>query len=245
MLFELPRIDPSGDRAVRVAFGDERSLEVNRPVRVLYRSLREDPLPGVTELVPTYAALTVYYRPQEIHHRRLAEQLRERARRALAEKEKPPAGRLLRVPVCYEGEYGPDMAYVERHTGLNAGEIVARHTAETYFVFQLGFTPGCPFLGPLPEELYVPLMPSPRTSTPTGSVAISVGQTVIYPRATPGGMRVIGRTPVVLFQVDHPDLTLFKPGDRVQLVPVPESRFRELEPACRRLGDGVEVVSHA
>lgn len=244
MLFKQPEAKPNGDRAVRLAFGDERSLEVNRPVRILYNDLLADPLPGVVELVPAYASVTVHYDPALIDYRELTDRLLARARGAIQRGEGQAPGRFLEVPVCYQGRYAPDMDYIRQFTSLSPEQIIALHTARPYHVFQLGFTPGCPFIGPLPEQLNVPLMQLPRTDTPTGSVAISVGQTVIYPRATPGGMRLVGRTPVKLFQIDHPELTLFKPGDRVMFAPVSIDEYLELEESCRGLMDGVKVIDH-
>jgi KipI family sensor histidine kinase inhibitor len=135
------------------------------------------------------------------------------------------------------------MSYVCDYTKLRPERLIALHTAEPYYVFQLGFTPGCPFIGPLQEALHVPLMETPRTYTPMGAVAISTGQTVIYPRATPGGMRIIGRTPVRLFQLDHPELTLFRPGDRVLFRPISQSEFLMIEEEATELMKGVEVKS--
>lgn len=241
MIYERPRIEPSGDRAVRVAFGDERTLEVNRPVRELARLVEAAEPSGLGERIPSYATLTITYDPARTSYERLSAQIEVLARLALRQTGAEPPARLLRVPVCYEGEYAPDLDYICDHCGLSPKEVVGLHTSEPYYVFQLGFTPGCPFLGPLQEALHVPLMQTPRTSTPKGAVAVSVGQTVIYPRSTPGGMRVLGRTPVQLFQLDHPSLTLFKPGDRVQFRPVSDNEFRALEKTCLQLMDGVEV----
>jgi KipI family sensor histidine kinase inhibitor len=135
------------------------------------------------------------------------------------------------------------MGYVCDYTKLQPQAVAALHTHEPYYVFQLGFTPGCPFIGPLQEALHVPLMETPRTYTPMGAVAISTGQTVIYPKATPGGMRIIGRTPVRLFQLDHPALTLFRPGDRVLFRPISQSEFLVIEEEATELMKGVEVKS--
>lgn len=243
MLFDQPLLKPSGDRALRVTFGDERSLAVNRPVRALSRLLKALEVPGLRETVPTYASLTVLYDPEAVSYGELSARLGELAERALRSKEADAGGRLLRVPVCYEGEYAPDLAYIRDYTGLSAEQVIRLHTSEPYFVFQLGFTPGCPFVGPLQEELHVPLMQSPRTHTPKGAVAVSVGQTVIYPRATPGGMRILGSTPVQLFQLEHPDLTLFKPGDRVHFTAVDQKQYRDIAARAHNLYDGVEILS--
>jgi inhibitor of KinA len=241
MIYTEPLIKPSGDHGVRITFGDERTLEVNRPVRVLSRMLESTAIPGVEEIVPTYASVTVLYRPAQVDYQTLVSVLDPWARKSLRTSVEEPPHRLIAIPVCYDGEYAPDLDYVCRHSGLTAGRVVQLHTERPYYVFQLGFTPGCPFLGPLQEDLHVPLMQSPRTHTPTGAVAISIGQTVIYPRATPGGMRIIGRTPVRLFQVHHPELTLLKPGDRVWFKAISVEQFKALEMQVRTLFDGVEV----
>jgi inhibitor of KinA len=241
MIYPEPLFKPSGDRGVRIAFGDERTLTVNRPVQVISRMLESTSIHGVEEIVPTYASLTVMYRPDQVDYRTLVAVLEPMAQKSLHAAVENLPYRLLTIPVCYEGDYAPDLDYVCQHAGLSAERVVELHTERSYYVFQLGFTPGCPFLGPLQEALHVPLMQSPRTHTPTGAVAISIGQTVIYPRATPGGMRVIGRTPVHLFQIDHPELTLFKPGDRVLFKAISMEAFENMEMHVRDLFDGVEV----
>ncbi|MBU4567227.1 MAG: 5-oxoprolinase subunit PxpB [Desulfarculus sp.] len=244
MIYPKPLLKPSGDRALRITFGDERSLRVNQPVRALSRLIASEALPGLLEMVPTYASMTVLYDPDAIDYDELAGRLEDLARQASAQETIEASPRLLTIPVCYEGDYAPDMDYICDHTGLDQNQVVGLHTAEAYFVFQLGFTPGCPFIGPLQEQLHVPLMQSPRTRTPKGAVAISVGQTVIYPRATPGGMRIVGRTPVQLFQLEHPDLTLFKPGDRVRFRAVSVQQYQAIEARASALYDGVESLSH-
>jgi inhibitor of KinA len=240
-IYAEPLFKPSGDRGVRITFGDERSLEVNRPVQGLSRMLETAVIPGVEEIVPTYASVTVMYRPNQVDYSTLVDVLKSWTRRSLEAWAQEPPYRVIVIPVCYLGEYSPDLDYVCEYTGLTAERVIQIHTECPYYVFQLGFTPGCPFLGPLQDVLHVPLMQSPRTHTPAGAVAISVGQTVIYPRATPGGMRVIGRTPVHLFQVEHPELTLLKPGDRVSFRPISVQDYKALETQVRTLFDGVEV----
>jgi inhibitor of KinA len=245
VLYKEPLIKPSGDRAFRVTFGDERSLSVHRPVRAMCLLLERKSLKGITEKVPTYASVTVMYDPSVVGPSDLFKQLRDLSEVAASEAEVKSKARLLRIPVCYESEYAPDMEYICRYCALSREDVVRIHTAESYYVFQLGFTPGCPFIGPLQKALHVPLMESPRTSTPKGAVAISVGQTVIYPRATPGGMRLVGRTPVQLFQLDHPALTLFKPGDRVQFYAIAAREFRSMEQQLTGLMSGVQVEDDA
>lgn len=243
MLYDSPLLKPNGDRALLVAFGDERSLRVNRPVRALYRVLKENLPRGVTELVPAYASLSVLYDPERVAIEELAALLEKAALQARKQTGYEEPSRLLRIPICYQGEYAEDMEYIQRYTGLSRQRIIELHTQEPYHVFQLGFTPGCPFIGPLQKELHVPLMETPRTHTPMGAVAVSVGQTVIYPRATPGGMRIIGRTPVQIFQVDHPELALFKPGDQVEFRPISPAEYQDISSRTQELCEGVEVIN--
>lgn len=245
MLYDDPEVKPNGDRGLRVAFGDERSIRVNRRVRRLFRIIQAAPLPGMTELIPTYASLTVLYDPVRIDYLHLVECLQPLLEKAMKTQEEEEPSRLLIVPVCYEGEYAPDMPYVYEKTRLEPERVIALHTSTPYYVFQLGFTPGCPFIGPLQSSLDIPLMETPRTFTPRGAVAISIGQTVIYPKATPGGMRIIGRTPVKLFQLDHPALTLFRPGDRVLFRAVSKVEYLEIERDAEELMTGVEVREDA
>jgi len=244
MLYDKPQIKPNGDRALRIAFGDERTIRVNLRVRKLARIIRSASLPGVTELIPTYASLTLLYNPLQVNYVNLVESLQPFLNEAMTASAEQESSRLLIVPVCYEGEYAPDMSFVCDYTKLNPERVIALHTAEPYYVFQLGFTPGCPFIGPLQKALDVPLMETPRKFTPIGSVAISVGQTVIYPKATPGGMRIIGRTPVKLIQLDHPALTLFRPGDRVLFRAVSRAEYIAIEKVAGALMVGVEVKKY-
>lgn len=241
VLYDQPQIKPNSDCGLRIAFGDERTIRVNRRVRKLAHLLQSAALPGVIELIPTYASLTVLYDPLQVDYMSLVEYLQPFSKEAVTASAEEESSRLLIIPVSYEGEYAPDMRYVCDHTKLQSERVIALHTAEPYYVFQLGFTPGCPFIGPLQEALNVPLMETPRTFTPTGAVAISIGQTVIYPKATPGGMRIIGRTPVKLFQLDHPALTLFRPGDRVLFRAVSQAEFLAIEKEAAGLMTGVEV----
>jgi KipI family sensor histidine kinase inhibitor len=241
MLYDQPQIKPNGDRGLRIAFGDERTIRVNRKVRKLAHMFQSAALPGVTEIIPTYASLTVLYDPLQVDYTNLVEYLQPLIKESMTASGEEESSRLLIVPVCYEGEYAPDMNFICDYTKLQPERVIALHTAEPYYVFQLGFTPGCPFIGPLQEDLNVPLMETPRTHTPMGAVAISIGQTVIYPRATPGGMRIIGRTPVKLFQLDHPALTLFRPGDRVLFRAISQAEFLTIEKEAVELMMGIEI----
>jgi KipI family sensor histidine kinase inhibitor len=195
---------PAGERALLVEVDD---LET---VHRLHAALRALDPPGVTELVPGYRTLLVVAHPEH------AGALDELAA-ALPTLELPPAeavaGDPVEIPVRYDGE---DLDEVARLTGLDTGEVVRRHTAPTYTVAFLGFSPGFPYLVGLDPALEVPRRDTPRTSIPAGSVGLAGTQTGIYPTASPGGWRLIGRTEVTLFDPARDPPALLAPGGRLR-----------------------------
>ena len=194
---------PAGERALLVEVED---LET---VHRLHAALRTLDPPGVAELVPGYTTLLVVADPWSVDLDRLAAELP-------AWPLPPPdeaAGDLVEVPVRYDGQ---DLDEVARLTGLDAGEVVRRHTAPTYTVAFLGFSPGFPYLVGLDPALEVPRRDTPRTSIPAGSVGLAGGQTGIYPTASPGGWQLIGRTEVTLFDPERDPPTLLEPGSRLR-----------------------------
>src|SRR5262249_55828790 len=132
----------------------------------------------------------------------------------------PPESRTIDIPVCYGGECGPDLEDVARHTGLAPAEVIARHSAVTYLVYFLGFSPGFPYLGGLAPELATPRLSAPRKRVPAGSVAIGGRQTGVYPVESPGGWRIIGRTDLRLFDPNAEPPALLRTGDSVRFVSV-------------------------
>jgi KipI family sensor histidine kinase inhibitor len=157
-----------------------------------------------------------------------------------------PAGlehkaRRWRVPVCYEGEHAPDLAYVAKETGLAAKEVVALHAGRPYHVYMIGFLPGLPYMGDLPERLVLPRRVDPRVRLPPGSVAIAMTMTIVYPLESPGGWHLIGATPVRLFDWRWPAPALLAPGDAVEFEPIGKGAFAKL---ARAVGHGDYEVPH-
>jgi len=124
----------------------------------------------------------------------------------------------VEIPVVYGGESGPDLAFVAAHTGLSADEVIRRHTAPTYTVYFIGFTPGFPYLGGMDVRLTAPRLETPRARVPAGSVGIAGPQTGVYPLESPGGWRIIGRTHLPLFDLSAQPPSLLSPGDEVRFV---------------------------
>ena len=141
-----------------------------------------------------------------MRHKELEAILREYLERL--EGVKLPEARLVEIPVCYGGEYGPDLAEVCALHGMTAAQVIELHASVEYLVYFLGFVPGFAYLGELPEALVTPRLAAPRRKVPAGSVGIAGNQTGVYPFATPGGWRLLGRTPVAMFRADREELSL-------------------------------------
>jgi inhibitor of KinA len=215
MSMTTPVIAPLGETAVTLSWGDGVDATVNERVHRAAEAIQTAALPEVTDLVPAYAALTVFYDPLHLDYPALADQLAEvvRAAESTAGAGRPAVEHA--VPVHYNGD---DLEEVARQTGLTTGEVVARHRAPTYRVYLLGFVPGFAYLGDLDPALVVPRRGTPRKQVPAGSVAIAGGQTAIYPLNTPGGWHLIGSTSLVMFDPQREPASLFRPGDRVRFV---------------------------
>jgi len=203
------RLIRASDHSVLIVFGDAISPDLHRQVMRMQQALR---LPGVLNLHPAYASLLVSFDPLKTSHEAIeAAALEAESHEAIA-----PESLLVEIPVCYGGEFGPDLEEVAKLVGLTADGVIAAHSEAEYKVYFLGFAPGFPYLGGLPPALAVPRLPQPRLRVPAGSVALGGGQTGVYPMSTPGGWRLIGRTPLCLFDPGAARPTLLEIGDRVK-----------------------------
>jgi inhibitor of KinA len=217
-MYEEPRFLPAGDQALVVELGEEIDPETNRRVHDLARVIDENAVAGVVDLIPTYRSLLVQYDPLATSYRALNDEVVQLLGN-LAELARPDPN-TVEVPTLYGGESGPDLEFVAEHAGLNTEEVVATHSGTEYLVYMMGFTPGFPYLGGLPERLHTRRLETPRSEIPAGSVGIAEGQTGVYPVASPGGWRLIGRTPLVLFDPRRDPPSIISAGDRVRFVPL-------------------------
>lgn len=216
-------------RTIQPADGEPDGREAVMAVRAvsaLAAKIRAEAPPGLLELVPAGSALAIHFDPLASG----AGEWQARIERWLGQLDAPDgeSGRLVEIPVCYGGAFGPDLDDVARRTGRSAEEVVRLHAGTEYVVGMIGFAPGFPYLFGLPRELAVPRREEPRTKVPAGSVAIGGGYAGIYPKELPGGWHIIGRTPSVLFDPAASPPSLLAPGDRVRFVPVDEGEFRRL-----------------
>ena len=182
----------------------------------------------VRNVQPGYGSVLVTFDPLSLSY----ELVEKRAASVDLEDGNQPESRTIEVPVCYGGVFGPDLDDVASAANLAPEEVVRLHASADYLVYFLGFSAGFPYLGGMPDRIAAPRLPQPRTSVPAGSVGIAGRQTGIYPFSSPGGWRIIGRTPLSLFhpQADRP--TLLEMGDRVGFVPIDEEEFERRLHSC-------------
>jgi KipI family sensor histidine kinase inhibitor len=214
MLYEKPKFRVMGDRSLLVELGDNISSDVNQCVQELFTALDIQQPRGVVELVPAYRSLLVICDPLILSLTRLEELIAGVYNKL--DRSQLPEPRTIEIPVVYGGEHGPDLADVAEYHGLTPEEVVNFHVRPTYRVYMIGFTPGYPYLGELPEEIATPRRKTPRTRVPKGSVGIAQKQSGIYSVDSPGGWQIIGWTPIQLFDPLRDIPSLLVMGDRVQ-----------------------------
>jgi KipI family sensor histidine kinase inhibitor len=221
-----PRLLPVGDAGVLAEFDDPRTL------LAAYRALSERPPDGVLDLVPAARTLLVTFDRRRTSPERVgalfadaaatrdqtADQTADQTVARQVEDRVPARPAEVVVPVCYDG---PDLEDVSALTGLSVAEVVARHTAPVYTVAFCGFAPGFAYLDGLDPRLAVPRRQSPRVRVPPGSVAVADRYTGVYPSASPGGWRLLGRTDAELWNLERRPPALLSPGTRVRFRPIP------------------------
>ncbi|MBB6284806.1 inhibitor of KinA [Geobacillus subterraneus] len=219
---------PLCEYAITVRFASCIDETVNDIVHRTAVQLQAAQKEGIMEIVPAFSSLTVYYDPLVAgNYADVCTWLRENI--GSSGQDARRSTRTTVIPVCYGGEFGPDLADVARFHGMTEDEVVALHSAGRYRVYMIGFSPGFAYLGGLSPRLATPRRTVPRTMVPAGSVGIAGGQTGVYPLATPGGWQLIGRTPLKLFDPHREEPSLLSAGDIVQFRPIGVEEFACLE----------------
>ena len=230
------RFLPCGDSAMTVEFSGEMNESTNRQIRFVAAALEQKCVRGILECVPTFCSLTVYFDPLVISARRV----QKTVSRIMAgyREDAGEARRIFVIPVCYEGEYAPDMEDVCKLTGLTREEVISIHAGTDYLIYMLGFLPGFPYLGGMDKRIEAPRLDSPRTAIPVGAVGIGGKQTGIYPLASPGGWRLIGRTPVKVYDPEREAPIVYRAGDYIRFCPITQAEFHEI---AARGGSHIEM----
>lgn len=209
---------PAGDMALNVDFGSEISEPVNNQVQSLMQALDDVCIPGIIEAVPTFRSVLIHYDPLQIGYDTLCEKVTALTKGGV--RGGASLKRIFEIPVCYGARFGVDLHDGEKLTGLTADEIIAIHSGQDYRIYMLGFLPGFPYLGGMDPRIAMPRLSNPRTKIPEGSVGIGGSQTGIYPMQSPGGWRLLGATPIKLYDPDREKPILYEAGDYIWFVPI-------------------------
>ena len=217
------RILPAGDSAWLIELPERIDAAVNARAIEIARAISRESLP-VTDVVVGYRSVMAFFDPLDPRTANIEERLRNIAAA-------PPAGedvdgRVIDVPVCYGGAYGPDLGEVAEFGGCTPDEVIAVHLGREYRVFVVGFVPGFAYMADVDPRIAAPRRSSPRLKVPAGSVAVAAGQTGVYPAETPGGWRLIGRCPIRPYDPARAEPFLFRPGDRVRFRRISEDEYR-------------------
>ena len=225
---EPARFQRASDQSLLIYFGQQITPQAHQHVRRLLRLLELQPIAGVRNLHPAYCSMLVKFDPLKLRHDDLEKILKQYLDRL--ETIDLPESRNVEIPVCYGGQHGPDLIDVSALHKMTPAQVIELYSSTTYVVYFLGFVPGFAYLGELPPALVTPRLATPRRSVPPGSVGIAGNQTGVYPFATPGGWRLLGRTPVSIFQPQRQELSLLSIGDRVRFTPISPEQFAATEP---------------
>jgi KipI family sensor histidine kinase inhibitor len=221
------RITDVGDTAFNIEFGAIVDRQINARVMGLHqavaRRMAAEPIAGLVEVVPTFRSLQVVYDPTRTDRQTIEDLILGLLRQDGGATAHTP--RTWRLPVCYEGDLGPDVDEVGQACGMTRDQVIALHGSAEYFVYMLGFMPGFAYMGGVPERLRLPRRSSPRVKVPAGSVAIADELSAVYPWESPGGWHLLGRSPVTFFDLARDPPVLLCPGDLVRFYPIDRAAF--------------------
>jgi len=223
------RIIPAGDSALVLEFEERIDPSIAARGAALADALDAARIVGVRDIVPTSRSVAVYFDPLETYRTTLVRAIEHVVRQTTASPRanRPP----IEIPVCYGGDFGPDLSRVAEFGRVSEADVIELHTAVTYHVMMLGFMPGFAYMATVDPRIAAPRLESPRPHVVRGSVGIAKEQTGIYPGDTPGGWQVIGRAPVRPFDMSRPNPFLFRAGDEVRFVPIGSEEFERLDRA--------------
>ena len=215
-----------GDEAMLINFEQKIDEVINEQVHLLTRSIELLNIPSIKYITPAYCSITIAYNTEKINFTLLKNQIKEIA--SERRDKLKSLNRKLFIPVCYDRSFALDLEDIINQTGLSASEIVEKHTSVTFKTYMIGFLPGFPYLGRLPNEMNCIRKPDPRLKVPKGAVGLAGLQTGIYPNVSPGGWQILGNTPIALTSSDKKQPFLFRAGDEVKFYSISKSKHRAI-----------------
>ena len=217
-----PIVKPASDRSILIQFGSEISEDIHKQIVYYSNVLLDSQSSYIHNISPAYCSILVRLK-NEVTMEEMLLKLKDIFNNQKAIK--APLSKNIKIPVCYEGEFSPDIKRVMKYTGYSKNEIITKHISGNYLVYFIGFSPGFPYIGGMDHTLETPRMKTPRKVVPAGSVAIGGNQTGIYPIQSPGGWNIIGRTHLTLFEWENIDNSLIKIGTKIEFYPITKDEF--------------------
>jgi KipI family sensor histidine kinase inhibitor len=236
--FRTLKIVEASDSSLLVVLGDAISEKVQGRVISLFRALSELGDARIRDLHPAYASLLIDFDPRESSHKELAALVEKSAHKLRPEGKRAP--KIVAIPVCYDPAFAPDLPDVARYAKKSPEDVIRLHSSTKYRVCFLGFSPGFAYLSGLPDALQVPRLDTPRKHVKAGAVAIAGSQAAVYPVDSPGGWRLIGRTPVRMFDPAATPPARLAPGDVVKFAPIDRAHFETMVDANFKKSHGAK-----
>jgi len=219
MEFKIASVD-----SLIIYFGEVISSEVAKEVRKVFYTLKEAKIEGIIEIIPSYTTVMISYDFVKYSYIQISEKIQKALKNTQGFETQMPS-RSVVLPVYYGEEVGLDLSDMAKNKGISEEEIIQIHTNQEYFVYAIGFAPGFPYMGEVDERIATPRLANPRAKVPKGSVGIADKQTAVYPRQSPGGWNIIGRTPVEMFDINYEGFSYFRVGDKVKFASISKDEF--------------------
>lgn len=220
------KILTAGDSSLLIQFDSIIDPAVNARIAATVQLMREQQIEGVVDIIPAFCSLLINYDPRVISYDEMKTRMEKILSVEVAAGERRK--KIYEIPVCYGGEYGPDLNTIAEHAGLTPAEVIDIHTSADYLIYMLGFLPGFTYLGGLDERIHTPRLANPRVRIPAGSVGIGGSQTGIYPMDSPGGWQLMGMTPVKTYDPNREIPILVEAGDYIRFVAVDEQEYEKI-----------------
>lgn len=221
------KIMTAGDSSILIQFGNAIDPDINAKIAATVQLMKEQHIEGVVDIIPAFCSLLINYDPRVISY----DEMKTRMEKILSVEIAAGARKkkVYEIPVCYGGEFGPDLSTIAEHAGLSEQEVINIHSSTDYLIYMLGFLPGFTYLGGLDERIHTPRLANPRIRIPAGSVGIGGSQTGIYPMDSPGGWQLMGMTPVKTYDPDREVPILVEAGDYIRFIPVDRAEYDRIK----------------